>query len=343
MSTRSPNPTEAPTTSATEPGAYRSRLAPAPTGYLHLGHASTFWIAQQRARLRHGTLVFRNEDLDRSRVRPEFVSAMLADLAWLGLEWAEGPDRGGPFAPYTQSQRLDLYREAFDRLLAAGHLYPCVCSRQDILQALTAPHDLGDEPVYPGTCRPVSPEAAPSVRPFSSGGGDPRAAARVNWRFRVTDGEEVTFRDGHHGPQRFVAGRDFGDFVVWRHDELPAYQLAVVVDDHAMQISEVVRGADLLLSTARQLLLYRALGLHPPDFFHCPLVADAGGIRLAKRHDALSLRALRAQGLSAAEIRSWLASGRLDALPHAPLDARAAPSDNLDAICRKTAAPGTND
>ncbi len=310
---------------------YRGRLAPSPTGYLHLGHASTFWIAQQRARLQHGTLVLRNEDLDRARVRPEFVAAMLADLAAFGLEWAEGPDRGGPFAPYTQSQRLDLYRNAFDQLLAAGHLYPCTCSRQDILQALTAPHDLGDEPVYPGTCRPESPVAAP------------RAAARVNWRFRVTDGEEVTFRDGHHGPQRFVAGTDFGDFVVWRHDDLPAYQLAVVVDDHAMQISEVVRGADLLRSTARQLLLYRALGLTPPDFFHCPLVTDAEGIRLAKRHDALSLRALLAQGRSATEMRSWLASSRLEALPHARLDARAAPSDNLNAICRKTAAPGTND
>jgi glutamyl-tRNA synthetase len=138
----------------------------------------------------------------------------------------------------------------------------------------------------------------------------------------VTEGEVVTFVDGHYGPQRFVPGTDFGDFVVWRHDDLPAYQLAVVVDDHAMQISEVVRGADLLRSTARQLALYRALGLKAPDFFHCPLVTDAHGIRLAKRHDTLSLRALIAQGRSATEIRSWFSSAQqLAQRPARPPDA----------------------
>ena len=313
--------------------AYRGRLAPSPTGYLHLGHARTFWIAQQRARRHHGTLILRNEDLDRSRVRPEFVEAMLADLAWFGLQWTEGPDCGGPFAPYTQSQRQDLYRRAFEQLVAAGHLYHCTCSRKDILQALTAPHDVDDEPVYPGTCRPhVS--TAPMARPGSDSSIDgPRPASRVNWRFRVPEGETISFVDANQGSQRFIAGRDFGDFVVWRHDDLPSYQLAVVVDDHAMRITEVVRGADLLRSSARQLLLYRALGLTAPGFFHCPLVTDADGIRLAKRHDALSLRALRALGGTPDEIRA----GSM-----APLDAGAAPPDNLNALCRKTATPERN-
>ena len=283
---------------------YRGRLAPSPTGYLHLGHARTFWIAQERARRHHGALILRNEDLDRSRVRPEFVEAMLADLSWIELEWSEGPDCGGPFGPYAQSQRQDHYRRAFRQLIESRHVYPCRCSRKDILQALNAPHESDDEPIYPGTCRPTANAKvhAQSRRPPVVRG--PHRPSPVNWRFRVPDGEAVSFVDGHEGEKTFVAGRDFGDFVVWRHDDLPSYQLAVVVDDHAMRISEVVRGADLLRSTARQLLLYRALGLTPPAFFHCPLVTDANGVRLAKRHDALSLRALRAQGRSPAGVRT---------------------------------------
>ena len=274
---------------------YRGRLAPSPTGYLHLGHARTFWIARERARAAGGVLVLRDEDLDASRARPEFATTMLADLRWFGLDWQEGPDCGGPFAPYRQSQRLPCYRAAFAQLHDAGAVYPCRCSRQDILQALTAPHAGEEEPVYPGTCRPANPGK----------GGDPvPAGTRINWRFQVPDGETISFLDGHFGPQAFVAGRDFGDFVVWRHDDLPAYQLAVTVDDAAMGITEVVRGADLLLSTARQLLLYRALGRRPPAFFHVPLLTDERGVRLAKRHDALSLRALRAQGASPAALRA---------------------------------------
>jgi glutamyl/glutaminyl-tRNA synthetase len=287
------------------PGApYRGRLAPSPTGYLHLGHARTFWIAQQRARMHRGTIILRNEDLDHSRVRPEFVDAMLTDLTWFGLEWTEGPDRGGPFKPYTQSQRRGLYRRAFERLQAAGHLYPCSCSRKDITQALTAPHDVDDEPVYPGTCRPMSTSAR--ERPGHVSNIDGTSVSPVNWRFRVPDGEVISFIDRQYGPQQFLAGKDFGDFVVWRHDQVPAYQLAVVVDDHAMRITEVVRGADLLRSTARQMLLYRALGFTAPDFFHCPLMTDGRGSRLAKRHDALSLRTLRAQGRTPEELRSEL-------------------------------------
>jgi glutamyl-tRNA synthetase len=188
------------------------------------------------------------------------------------------------------------------KLLAGGFLYPCTCSRSDVRRALSAPHLGEDEPVYPGTCR----------RKFEPGGDkhpfDPNPATgptlKRNWRFRVPDGETIAFVDGNSGPQQFVAGQDFGDFVVWRHDGVPAYQLSVVVDDAAMQITEVVRGADLLNSTARQLLLYRALGAPAPQFYHCPLMTDEKGVRLAKRHDALSLRHLRALGDSPEQLRA---------------------------------------
>jgi glutamyl-tRNA synthetase len=278
------------------PAGFRGRLAPSPTGHLHLGHARTFWIAQERARQHGGTLVLRNEDLDPQRSKPEFVAAMLEDLRWFGFEWQEGPDCGGPFGPYAQSQRLGLYADALGRLLAGGCVYPCVCSRRDILGALAAPHQGAEEPIYPGTCRPKpgvasSPPTHPESQP-----GTRNPALNCTWRFRVPDGEGIAFVDGRQGPQPFIAGRDFGDFVVWRQDGVPSYQLAVVVDDAAMRITEVVRGADLLLSTARQLLLYRALGLEPPAFYHCPLMTDAAGARLAKRHAALSLRELRRQG-----------------------------------------------
>ena len=272
---------------------YRGRLAPSPTGYLHLGHARTFWIAQQRAQAnRGGALVLRNEDLDAARCRPEFVTAMFEDLRWFGFVWQEGPDVGGRFAPYRQRDRMAFYREALATLEAGGGIYPCTCSRRDIQSALSAPHAGDEEPIYPGTCRHRRKSQI--------------ANRKFAWRFRVPDGETISFIDGHFGPQQFIAGRDFGDFVLWRQDDLPAYQLAVTVDDAAMQITEVVRGADLLLTTARQLLLYRALGLPPPAFHHCPLLTDAGGTRLAKRHDALSLRTLRGQGRTPEELRkSW--------------------------------------
>jgi len=288
---------------------YRGRLAPSPTGLLHLGHARTFWIAQQRAQAAGGTLVLRNEDLDPERCRPEFVEAMFEDLRWFGLRWQEGPDCGGPFAPYTQSERRPGYVEAFQMLRASGCLYPCRCSRRDVQRALTAPHGADDEPIYPGTCRPEAGSGHFRVPNSEIWDPAPRARdqrhaePRVSWRFRVPDGEAISFADGGAGAQTFVAGRDFGDFIVWRHDDVPAYQLAVMVDDARMEISEVVRGADLILSTARQLLLYRALGWAPPEFFHCALVTDRHGVRLAKRHDALSLRALREQGVTPETLR----------------------------------------
>lgn len=287
--------------------AYRGRLAPSPTGYLHLGHARTFWIAQQRARENAGALVLRNEDMDAQRFKLEFVSAMLEDLKWFGFTWQEGPDCGGPFGPYNQSERLQFYRNALEQLRCGGFIYPCICSRKDIAAAARAPHAADDdEPIYPGTCR-----TKPEVRSLKSEARVPisdlrfpTSDLRFNWRFRVPEGEMISFTDGYFGPQQFVAGKDFGDFVVWRHDDVPAYQLAVVVDDAAMQITEVVRGADLLKSTARQLLLYRALGLPPPDFYHCPLMTDESGVRLAKRHDALSLRTLRASGATPEQLRA---------------------------------------
>jgi glutamyl-tRNA synthetase len=274
---------------------YRGRIAPSPTGYLHLGHARTFWEAQQRARAAGGRLVLRNDDLDRGRCKPEFVRAMYEDLRWFGFQWDEGPDCGGPFAPYCQSERMALHRVALDKLIKGGAVYPCTCSRKDIQAAASAPHASDDEAIYPGTCRD---RTTPSP--------EPQHSARISWRFSVPDGEAICFDDRNLGPQRFVAGKDFGDFVVWRPDDIPAYQLACVVDDTAMHITEVVRGADLLLSTARQLLLYHALGLSAPYHYHCPLMTDAAGVRLAKRHDALSLRRLREQHRAPEEIRDTL-------------------------------------
>ena len=269
---------------------YRGRLAPSPTGYLHLGHARTFWIAGQRAA--GGTLILRDEDLDPDRSRPHFRDAMLDDLRWLGLNWQEGPDVGGPYGPYRQSERQHLYRDAWQRLLNQGWIYPCGCSRKDLAQAMQAPHD--DEGIYPGTCRPVD------RTPF------PEKVNGNNWRFRVPDGEVVSFDDGHFGRQSFIGGKDFGDFLVWRRDGLASYQLAVVVDDAAMKITEVVRGADLLLSTARQILLAKALGLPSPAWYHCDLMLDEQGERLAKRHDSLSLRTLREQGKRPEEVLAAL-------------------------------------
>jgi glutamyl-tRNA synthetase len=272
-------------TGAPRPGVatapYRGRLAPSPTGFLHRGHAATFWRAQERARSRGGALVLRIEDLDRVRCRPEFDRALLADLCGAGLDWNEGPDCGGPYGPYRQSERREFYLAAWRQLAAAGSIYPCLCTRRDVARAASAPHAGESGAIYPGCCRPPRQPAAAS-QPDG-----------VNWRLRTEPEQEVTFVDGCAGPQSFVAGRDFGDFIIWRRDGVPAYQLAVVVDDAAMRVTEVVRGEDLLLSTAQQLLLYRALELAAPEFYHVPLVTDENGVRLAKRAGAHSLRAWR--------------------------------------------------
>lgn len=292
--------------------AYRGRLAPSPTGYLHVGHARTFWTAFQRAREANGTLVMRMEDLDPDRCRAVYADAAFDDLRWLGIRWQEGPDKEGPYAPYAQSKRRSVHLDAWRRLLRTGRLFPCRCSRKDLASSLGAPHegartsggkldDEDDEPIYPGTCRIFMGGTPQLPGPTASEFEDP---AGSNWRFRVPDGEAVEFVDLNLGPQRFVAGVDFGDFVVWRRDNVPSYQLACAADDAAMAITEVVRGADLLKSTARQILLYRALGIEPPAWYHCRLVVDHNGRRLAKRHDSLSLRALRQRGLTPMNILS---------------------------------------
>jgi glutamyl-tRNA synthetase len=245
--------------------------------------------------------------LDPQRCRAEFVNAMIEDLHWLGISWQEGPDCSGPYAPYTQSERRDFYLQAWKRLQESGAIYPCTCSRRDVALAAVAPNDGDDEPIYSGKCRPSG--SVVGAAGFRRRGTAEAAVATwfvpagVNWRFRVPDGEEICFDDLHLGSQRMLAGRDFGDFIVWRRDDVPAYQLAVVVDDAAMGITEVVRGADLLKSTARQILLNRALGLPIPDFYHGDLVRDDGGVRLAKRHDSLSIRRLREMGWTAERVR----------------------------------------
>ncbi|MGF1447917.1 MAG: tRNA glutamyl-Q(34) synthetase GluQRS [Opitutales bacterium] len=292
------------------PVAYRGRVAPTPTGYLHLGHARTFHTVWRRARAHTGALVLRIEDLDPQRCKPEYAAAAVEDLRWLGLDWEEGPEPvSGPHAPYVQSQRKHDYETAWRQLRDGGHIYPCWRSRKDLREAPLAPHE-EDEPteaLYPNEWRP-----APGLEKAFSIPGQARKhdAHPPSWRFRVPDGRSLTFIDQRLGEQSFVAGRDFGDFVLWNRDDIPAYELAVVVDDAAMAITEVVRGEDLLKSTARQLLLYEALGLSPPRWYHCPLVRDAEGRRLAKRTDALSLHALRAQGVAPEQL--WEAGSSID-------------------------------
>lgn len=232
--------------------------------------------------------MLRNDDLDTARCRPEFVSAMQEDLQWLGLGW-DGE-------MITQSTRRGRYRAALERLHAAGLIFPCTRSRRDVLEAAGAPHEGGadDEPVYPVSFRPAPGTPLPPLG----------ASVSVNWRFRVPDGVVTGFDDARLARQQAVAGRDFGDFVVWRKDDTPSYQLATVVDDAEFGVTEVVRGADLIKSTFRQLLLLEALGYSAPVFFHAPLMLDDTGQRLAKRHDALALRTLRQAGVSPGEILS---------------------------------------
>lgn len=264
---------------------YLGRLAPSPTGYLHLGHARTFLSAAERAAAAGGAVLLRIDDLDAQRSRPEFLAGIVEDLQWLGIMWHGNIVR--------QSERLALYRDAFERLRAIGAVYPCVCSRRDLQAAVHAPHaEDEDEPLYPGTCR------------ASVWAGDVAA-----WRFRVPEGQIISFDDALAGPQEFVAGRNFSDFVVMRRDGVPSYQLASVVDDADLGITEVVRGRDLLRSTARQILLQRALGYPEPSWAHCTLLLNERGERLAKRDAARSLRVLREQGVSAETVRQLALAG----------------------------------
>ncbi|HEX6911600.1 MAG TPA: tRNA glutamyl-Q(34) synthetase GluQRS [Longimicrobium sp.] len=276
----------------------RGRFAPSPTGALHLGNARTALLAWLHARAHGGAFVMRVEDLDFGRVRPGIMERQLDELRWLGLDWNEGPDVGGPFAPYVQSQRQDLYEAALRRLAERGMLYECTCSRRDIAQAASAPHAGEEGPRYAGTCRArrVDP-GVPSLT--AHGRGHFALRARV-------DSREVCFADGVMGKQCFDPA-DEGDFVVRRKDGVAAYQIAVVVDDAAMEITHVLRGADLLSSTARQVLLYEALDLPCPAFLHVPLMLGPDGERLAKRHGAVSLGELREAGAPPERVVGWLA------------------------------------
>ena len=280
---------------------YRGRLAPSPTGKLHFGSARTALAAWLAARRAGGALVMRIEDIDRVRVVPGAADAILDDLRWLGLDWDEGPDVGGDNGPYLQSQRSARYDAALARLQASGHVFRCSCSRAEVLAAASsAPHgELG--PRYPGTCRaaPRHPD-----RPCALRFAMPRAEA---------------FHDRVFGAQPQGEG---DDFIVHRADGLYAYQLAVVVDDIAMGISEVVRGADLLSSTPRQLALYRALGAEPPAFLHVPLVLGPDGVRLAKRHGSIAIADARAAGTRPEQLIGELAAS-LGLIP-APLQLQAA-------------------
>lgn len=271
-------------------GHVRGRYAPSPTGELHLGNVRTALVAWLGARSVGGTFVMRVEDLDPPRVIPGAEARILEDLRWLGIDWDEGPDVGGPHAPYRQSERDAVFRDALARLSAAGRLYACTCSRAELRRLASAPHGPGEDgPIYPGSCREAGVALALEAVP------DPRVRQPA-LRFAVRCGE-VCIDDLVAGRYCQDVAEAVGDFVVRRADGLYAYQLAVVVDDAAMAIDQVVRGADLLDSTPRQVQLLEALGAPIPTYAHVPLVLDAAGARLAKRDQATAVRALREAGI----------------------------------------------
>jgi glutamyl-tRNA synthetase len=265
--------------------AKKCRLAPSPTGAQHVGNARTYLIAWLSARSQGSSITLRIEDIDSPRVKPGAMELIEEDLRWLGLDWDDGP--------HVQTQRLPLYEDALERLKALELVYPCTCTRSDIADAASAPHLEHEGPVYPGTCAHRKAADARSLdRPFA-------------WRFRVND--SPGFDDLYRGPTQIELGRIGGDFVVWKSSRTPAYQLAVTVDDAAMGVTEVVRGDDLIPSTPRQMLLYRALGLDFPRFAHVPLVVGPDGRRLAKRHGDTRLVALRQAGVKAEALIGLLA------------------------------------
>ena len=276
----------------------RGRYAPSPSGDLHLGNLRTALLAWLFARCAGGQFVLRVEDLDRPRMRQGATRRMLDDLRWLGIDWDEGPDVGGPYAPYIQSERQALYIASLQRLQEAGLLYPCYCSRAEIARAASAPHE-DEGPRYPGTCRHLSEQQRRELE---------AAGRRPSLRFRVDDERRVTFHDLLAGRQEQHTQKVVGDFIVRRADGIFAYQFAVVVDDALMQITQVVRGTDLLASTARQILLYEALGFPVPAFAHVPLVLDREGKRLSKRLQSEGLEPLRAAGATPARVVGQLAA-----------------------------------
>jgi glutamyl-tRNA synthetase len=276
----------------------RGRYAPSPTGALHLGNLRTALLAWLFARCQGGRFVLRVEDLDRPRVRPGATASMLADLRWLGLDWDEGPDVGGPYAPYTQSERQELYATYLQRLQEAGLVYPCYCSRAEIARIASAPHG-SEGPRYPGTCRTLS---ARQRRQHEAAG------RRPSLRFRVPAERIVAFDDLLAGPHSQQVQQAVGDFILRRSDGIFAYQFAVVVDDGLMGINQIVRGSDLLASTARQILLFEALGFPVPAFAHVSLWLDSTGQRLSKREQSAGLDPLRAGGATPEQVVGQLAA-----------------------------------
>jgi glutamyl-tRNA synthetase len=282
---------------------------------IHVGNARTALAAWLSVRSRGGTFIWRVEDLDGPRVVPGLAEAQMEDLAWLGLDWDEGPDVGGPHAPYLQSERSDLYEVALRRLAKAGRLFPCRLSRKDLQAMASAPHG-GEESPYPASLRPW--ELAPDWFERLCGMERPDAAIRF-----LVDDRPVSFSDRVFGPQTERVDLAVGDFVLKRRDGLYAYQLAVVVDDLAMGIDDVVRGSDLLASTARQIQLIAALGGAPPIYAHVPLMVNAQGEKLSKRDQGLTLHSLREEGARPEAVTGYLAHslGLLDRLePCRPAD-----------------------
>ncbi|HJD96414.1 tRNA glutamyl-Q(34) synthetase GluQRS [Mailhella massiliensis] len=278
------------------------RFAPSPTGLLHLGNAWSFFLAWLAARAEGGRIILRHEDIDPARSRKEWMDAIERDLLWLGLDWDEGPD-DGPHAPYRQSRSSGFYESALESLKARGFVYPCYCTRKELRTLAGAPHGaadgLGDAgAAYPGACRNLTEKERAQKE---------AEGRRPALRLLCPDGDTESFTDLVLGPQRLTLKECGGDFALRRSDGVWAYQLAVVVDDMRMEVTQVVRGEDILLSTPRQLLLYRFLGGTPPAFAHIPLLHDARGERLAKRHKSLSIAALREAGCSPEAVAGRLA------------------------------------
>ena len=285
----------------------RGRFAPSPSGRIHLGNILCCLLAWLSAKRKGGRVILRVEDLDTARCPRRYAGKMAADLRWLGLDWDEGPENG-PHGPYYQSERTALYEEALRRLTDMGLVYPCFCTRAE-LHAASAPHREDGQTVYGGTCRKLTPaqieERARTRRPAL--------------RLRVPP-EEWGFEDGHMGTYKENLETDCGDFLLRRSDGLFAYQLAVVVDDAAMGITEVVRGADLLSSTPRQLYLYRLLGLTPPEFCHFPLLLAPDGRRLSKRDAAAGLDGINLPAEEVLGRLAYLAGLNPPAAPRRPED-----------------------
>ena len=260
---------------------YRGRIAPTPSGFLHAGHAHTFKIAWTRARMNKGKLIYRNDNLDRSRCKRIYLKSAMEDMRKLKIDWDEGPDIGGEYGPYNQSERSKFYREAIIQLAQKGFIYPCGKSRKEI-QNFGMRSKSGEEFLFPEKFRGESKKYKKDQIRWD-----------INWRFSTKFGSKINFCDERLGVQSFEIGLDFSDFLVWRKDGTASYELATVVDDYEMKITEIIRGEDLLISTGRQILLYNAFCKNIPKFYHAELLLDEEGIKLSKSSKKLSCIRLR--------------------------------------------------